>query len=623
MQNDAAPPDALIALHWLDWMVVGLYGVVTFGIAFWAMRRIRDAGGLLVGSRRVGKWMTAAAAFAGGTNANHPMSVASATYQNGMPGVWLSLTWMLITPFFWIFPPLLRRLRIVTMVDVVRMRFGRFMSMLFKIIGVIGGPIAMGLGIKSAALVLQVMTGNAIDPFWAQMLIAVPTLIYSLMGGVIAAYATDVFQGILIIVLSFLLIPFAISHAGGLAPLDAAIDDSLTSLWAAESAGAFGPWWIFWFMIGITFSAVLSAGAGAAAAKDEITARMKLFGLVAKRFCTVGWGLAGLFGMALFAGHPQLDPASGLTNAGPDNVFPLAAGELLPIMLRGLMVASILAAVMSSLDAGVIGFGGIVVNNFYQEHFVKNASASHYLLMTRVFAAVGLFFGWLVSTNIKSLVDFTTYVEPFNGLTGIAILVALMWRRTTAAGAIASVVVMLPLFFIGNRWDLHEGVVSLPWGIEHVVQWMHGLYAAIGTHIEIPVGPDAHLPVELKYPLYIVPGLLTLVLVSLLTRQHDQRAVDAFYARLDTPVGDEVKLKEAGFEVDQLEHLDEEELVFEHRDSNSAQRLLMADLLYLPGMLRRGEVRIGQYKWDLIGVAGSVAFVILFLIGVEALGSIF
>ena len=90
----------VIDLHWLDWVVVAIYGGVIFGIAFWAMRQIKDAGGLLVGKRNMGKWMMAAASFAGGTNANHPMSTAAAAYKSGMPGIWLSLTWMLITPFF-------------------------------------------------------------------------------------------------------------------------------------------------------------------------------------------------------------------------------------------------------------------------------------------------------------------------------------------------------------------------------------------------------------------------------------------------------------------------------------------------------------------------------------------
>ena len=53
--------EQVIELHWADWLVVGIYGAICFGIAFWAMRQIKDAGGLLVGKRNMGKWMMAAA----------------------------------------------------------------------------------------------------------------------------------------------------------------------------------------------------------------------------------------------------------------------------------------------------------------------------------------------------------------------------------------------------------------------------------------------------------------------------------------------------------------------------------------------------------------------------------
>ena len=215
----------VIELHWQDWVVIGLYGVVIFSIAIWAMGMIEDCGGFLLGKRKVGLWMLMATGFAGGTNANHPMGVAAATFKGGMSGMWLSLTWILLTPFFWIYPPAARRLRVVTGVDIITLRFGRLMGVIFKIVGILTAPIAMGLGLKSAAIVIEVMTGGAISETAAIYVIAIPTLIYTLMGGVVAAYATDVLQGVLIVILSFLMIPFAIHKAGGIAALDAGIDD--------------------------------------------------------------------------------------------------------------------------------------------------------------------------------------------------------------------------------------------------------------------------------------------------------------------------------------------------------------------------------------------------------------
>jgi len=635
MDSSAEQAANLIELHPLDWLVVGLYGVFMFAVAFWAFPKVKNCGAFFVGSRKMGRLMMIAAAFAGGTNANHPIGVAAASFQKGLAGVWLSLTWMLITPFFWLYPPVLRRLRVVTMADVVRMRFGPFMAMVFKIVQLSVVPISLGFGIKSAAIVLQVMTGGAIMGWQAEAFVVIPTIAYTLLGGVIAAYATDIYQGLLIVILSFLMIPFAVFHAGGVGPLDAGIADEFTSLFRG-AGGDFGFWWIFWFAIGITFSATISTGGMASAAKNEMAARMNIFGLVLKRFCTVGWGLLGVISIMLFAGHELLDPESGIPGAGPDNVFPLAAGELLPVVLRGVMVASILAAVMSSLDAGMLNFSSMFVNNVYQEHWVKNASASHYLMMARVMATVGVFIGWWIASSITDIVEFATIVEPLGSLTGIAILVALVWRRATRAGAIASVFVAAPLFLAVNRpsWPDWEWLVAIVGGpislfevlqLTPVAQWLAGLY---GLDLFDPAngyindaGILTTLPVQVKYPLYLFPALLTLIIVSLMSRQHNQHAVDEFYCRLDTPVGEEHKIAEAGFEVDQLHHLDKEDPTIAQQASGRKERLLLPDILRLPGLLKRGEAKISDYKWDWIGLTASILFVIIFLACVEWIGS--
>ena len=573
--------------------------------------------------------MMVAASFAGGTNASHPMGVSAAAFQKGMSGIWLSLTWMLITPFFWLYPPAIRRLRIVTMADVVRMRFGPVMNHMFKVVALMTGPISMGLGIKGASIVLEVMTGGAVSGGWAEAAIAIPTLAYTLLGGVIAAYATDIWQGLLIVVLSFLLIPFAISSAGGMEALDANISDELTSLFSG-TGGDFGFWWILWFAIGCTFSAVLSSAGGASAAANEINARMGIFGSVVKRFCTVGWGLVGLFGIALYAGHPLLDPAQG---GSPDSIFPVASGALLPTGLRGLMVASMLAAVMSSLDAGVLNFAGMFVNNFYQEHFVKNASARHYLLVTRLTAVGGMLFGWWVATGVDDIVEFTTIVEPLNSLTGVAILTALVWRRTTGTGAIASVLVAAPLFLAASKPGFSLPLMEMPLfdllNLRPVADTLAGWYGLDLLDPELGLlngeGLLTRLPVQIKYPMYLIPTLVTLVVVSLLTRQHNDRAVAEFYCRLDTPVGEEHKIKEAGFEVDQLEHLDhhDPEIKPKHQRTSSPQRLLLPDLLRLPGLLKTGDARLSDYIWDLAGTGVSILFVISFLFAINSLGNLF
>ncbi|NEP85968.1 MAG: sodium:solute symporter family protein [Okeania sp. SIO2C2] len=607
---------AVIELLWQDWVVVGIYAVVMFGIAIWAMGRIKDSGGFLLGKRKIGLWMLIASGFAGGTSANHPMGVATATFKGGMSGMWLSLTWILLTPFFWIYPPVARRLRVVTVVDMFNLRFGRLMGVLFKTIIILTGPISMGLGLKSAAIVIEVMTGGGISETAAIYVIAIPTLIYTLMGGIVAAYATDIFQGVLIVILSFLMIPFAINKAGGIAALDAGISDRFTELISTEGGQGFGIWWVIWFLIASLMSAPLVSMGGSLTARNEMYARLSVIGSLIKRFCTVGWGLTGLFAIALYGGNEML-------SVSPDKVFPYAAGDLLPVVLKGLMVASVLGAVMSSLDGILIGLSGILTKNFYKEYLVKNASAQHYLIVTQIFAMLVMVLACIGASANRNLIDYITLVEPLGSLCGVAVFFSIFWRRLTKWGAVSSVLTMFPLFYIVQKIELVDGLASLPWGIGYAAELMQKGYSAIGYELAISSGEGVFLPIEISYPLYLIPGILVMIVVSYLTKQHNQRAVAEYYARLDTPLGLEYKLRDRGFHEDDLEELDDEVVYVDESDRQTSGRLILVDLLRIPKLIGSGQAKLSDYQIDMIGLIASIAFIILFIVGVQCLGKLF
>ena len=138
----------------IDWMLVFLYGAVVLAIGNRMRRRVGNAGGFLLGNRKLGTPMMVASTFAGGVNANNPISVAANTYTHGLSGMWLTLAFVLATPIFWMWPPVLRRLRLVTLVDFFRLRYGRGMEWIKLVITVIVAPFTFGVGIKAAALLV-------------------------------------------------------------------------------------------------------------------------------------------------------------------------------------------------------------------------------------------------------------------------------------------------------------------------------------------------------------------------------------------------------------------------------------------------------------------------------------
>jgi len=596
----------------IDWVIVALYIAVILAIGVWSLRRIQDAGGFLLGNRKLGTGMMIASTFAGGINANHPVSVAANTFKHGLSGMWLSLAYILATPVFWMWPPVVRRLRIVTMVDFFRMRYGRLMEWFNLIKVTVVAPFSFGVGIKAAAILVVAVGGRdaagapLIGTHTAIAMIVIPTLIYTLMGGVVAAYAVDMFQSLLIVVLSFLLLPFLVWKAGGMVEVDRQVSAALPLGWDLLGGAQGVPGiWLFWFTVSLVFSAPIVYGGGSGAARTEMAARWAIIGNLGKRFCTLGWGLTGLFAIALFG-------ASSVSSVRAEDVFARACVESLPAGLRGVMVAAMLAAVMSSIAGMMLQFGGNMVNNLYKDYLVRNASPAHYLVMARVFTGASVFLGWIVAASDLGLVHNVVIVEQVSGVLGVTVLAAIVWRRATAAGAVVATAAMAPLFYWGNR-AASKWPEWYRWTVDRVLDG----YAAVGIDPHVTsatlatLGPEEL--VQVTTPIFLSVGTVLLVVVSLCTRQHHEHSVAEFYARLETPLGDEQRLRDAGFQADTLEDLDRAQIDADAKDRDVSRRLLLPDLLTWPWLLLTGRARLSDYRVDLFGVAGSILFILLFL----------
>ena len=150
-------------------------------------------------------------------------------------------------------------------------------------------------------------------------------ILYSFVGGLVAAAWTDLFQGFLIIVLSFMLIPLGWSVVGGLDGMQASLEPFRFSL---ATPSGIGPWVIAMLtvngLVGIMAQPHQLAAVGTG--KDERTCRVGMFyGNMVKRVCTVGWALVGLIVAAMIAqGH-----ADAAMLGDPENAFGFACRQLL------------------------------------------------------------------------------------------------------------------------------------------------------------------------------------------------------------------------------------------------------------------------------------------------------
>ncbi|HJN48016.1 MAG TPA: sodium:solute symporter family protein [Acidobacteriota bacterium] len=503
----------------IDWVIVVAYliGVTLLGTS--SARRVKTSSNFFISDRQSGKLLMTFFSFGTGTNTDQAIGVASKTYTVGASGIWYQWLWLFSTPFYWLLAPLFRRMRAVTTSDYLLIRYGRSVAVLFAIVGMFQLSINIGVVLKATAALIAPVSGGAISPEMAIIGMTILFVIYGVAGGLNAAILTDAVQGVLTIVLSFLILPFALNAVGGLEGLRAraSVDNpelfsivapsDITVLYVVVLAlnGLIG--WV------ATPYSMQMIGAG----RTEDDARVGLVaGMFLKRIVTIAWVLTAMCAVGYYAG----------TTVNPDHVYGLMARDLLPQIapgLIGLFIASVLAAVMSSCDCLMVAAAALFTENIYKPLIRPGRSERHYVLVGRLTSIIVVLAGLSIAFTLPGVVRGLEVFWMVGAMMGLAIWMSFVWRRATAAAAWASTLggyaaglFTSDIAFIGWSFNnhfagslpefmLYEGKLFLPW----------------------------------QMIIYLTVSLVMMVAVSFVTRPPDKKRLDRVYECLRTPVSED------------------------------------------------------------------------------------
>ena len=503
----------------IDWVIVAAYliGVTLLGTS--SARRVKTSSNFFISDRQSGKLLMTFFSFGTGTNTDQAIGVASKTYTVGASGIWYQWLWLFSTPFYWLLAPLFRRMRAVTTSDYLLIRYGRSVAVLFAIVGMFQLSINIGVVLKATAALIAPVSGGAISPEMAIIGMTILFVIYGVAGGLNAAILTDAVQGVLTIVLSFLILPFALNAVGGLEGLRAraSVDNpelfsivapsDITVLYVVVLAlnGLIG--WV------ATPYSMQMIGAG----RTEDDARVGLVaGMFLKRIVTIAWVLTAMCAVGYYAG----------TTVNPDHVYGLMARDLLPQIapgLIGLFIASVLAAVMSSCDCLMVAAAALFTENIYKPLIRPGRSERHYVLVGRLSSIIVVLAGLSIAFTLPGVVRGLEVFWMVGAMMGLAIWMSFVWRRATAAAAWASTLggyaaglFTSDIAFIGWSFNnhfagslpefmLYEGKLFLPW----------------------------------QMIIYLTVSLVMMVAVSFVTRPPDKKRLDRVYECLRTPVSED------------------------------------------------------------------------------------
>jgi len=498
-----------------------------------------------------------AQSFGTGTHADMPVSLAGAVFTTGVSAIWFQWKNLFATPFYWVLAPLFRRFRRTTMSEVVEDRFGPWMSALYTVSALVTFSISLGGMLKGAAKVIGQTTGGAMPVDAILVSMAAVFIIYSFVGGIMASAWSDVVQGILIITLSFVIIPLGWSTVGGMHGMRAALGTARFSMVVPNGIGV-------WFIAMLTLNGVLGIAAQAhliaavGTGKDEYTCRVgQFYGSLIKRICTIGWTIVGLMAATLVANRTYgVDQLS-----DPEEAFGFACRHLLFPGGIGLLIACFLAANMAGCSAFMVDSGAIITNGIYRRYLVRGRPDSHYLLAGRI-GGLMVTLGAVVYAVlfIHRVLYAFLLTETMSAFIGVGFLGGIIWPRANRWGAISSLIAAVSV----DLWSYHR---------------MHQRLDSWDPNV---------------FCLSLGVGVVMLVVVSLLTPAESDVAIAEFTAKLQTPsVGEDATDSTADA-------------------AETGEQLLLVNILNLRAGAR-GRGFFHAYRVDLIGLAKGVMLVLVLI----------
>jgi len=415
----------------LDWAIILAYfgGVAAVGLI--GGFKVKGTQGYFMGNRRFSPWVMIGQSFSVGTHPEMIVAVSGAVYHTGASAIWYQWKNLFATPFYWIMAPLFRRVRRTTTAEFMEERYGPWMAGLYTLFALSFLTINTATLLKGAGKVINQALGGDVGVNQVIVGMTVVFIFYSFIGGRLATAWNMVVQGVLIVTLSFMLIPLGWSLVGGMDGMRAVLEPFRFSIVTPEGIGV-------WVIVMLTINGLIgimamphvmaSVGTG----RDEMSCRTGFFyGNFVKRFCTVGWTLVGLMTAALVA--------KGVFGADvlpdPEDAFGFAARHLLFPGLLGLLIAAILAASMAACSAFMVDSGALFTQSLYRKYRSKPASDFHYVWVGRISGFLIAMAGVLYAVFLIERVLYSFLLtETLATYMGISLVGGIIWRRANRWG---------------------------------------------------------------------------------------------------------------------------------------------------------------------------------------------
>jgi SSS family solute:Na+ symporter len=426
-----------------DWVVILVYFLLVFGVAIWATLRQRSRRGTstdyFLAGRDAGWFLIGGSLFASNIGSEHLVGLAGTGAASGVAvGQFEILASLILLLLGWVFVPFYLSSGVFTMPEFLERRYSAGARWYLALISIIGYVLTkISVTIAAGGIVFEALMG--IDFWTGALVVVVITGIYTIFGGLRVVLYTDLLQMFVLIGGAVAVTVLGLSALGGWGAMTETVGPAFLDLWQPLTDPNF-PW------TGILFGAPILGVwywctdqfivQRVLAAHDQDNARRgTIFAGYLKLLPLFIFVIPGVIAYALAQrGELRLD--------SPDQALPTLVGVLLPVGLRGLVVAGLLAALMSSLSSVFNSTSTLVTWDVYKK-LRPDASERRLVLVGQITTAVLVVFGlaWIPLMKLISaqLYQYLQSVQAYISPTIAAVfLIGIAWKRVNATGAVAA-----------------------------------------------------------------------------------------------------------------------------------------------------------------------------------------
>ena len=423
------------------------YIVAMVVIGLLAYRATSNFSDYILGGRRLGSFVTALSAGASDMSGWLLMGLPGAIYLSGLSEMWIAIGLIIGAWLNWLL--VAGRLRVhtevqnnaLTLPDYFSNRFNdqkKILRIVSAVIILIFFAIYCASGMVAGARLFESMFGMSYST--ALWISAIATVSYVFIGGFLAVSWTDTIQAgfmifallltPIVVMLSFSdLTQFTMAlEAARPQAMDVIGDLSFVAIMSllAWGLGYFGqPHILVRFMAADSVKSIPNA---------------RRIGMTWMTLCLGGAVAAGFFGIAYFQQHPEL---AGVVSANPETVFMELTKILFNPWVAGIVLAAILAAIMSTLSCQLLVCSSTLTEDFYKSFLRKSASQTELVWVGRIMVLlISILAIYMAGNPDSKVLGLVVYAwAGFGAAFGPLIILSLFWKRMTLNGALAGMVV--------------------------------------------------------------------------------------------------------------------------------------------------------------------------------------